>query len=202
MAPGQSEIWPSRWPGDGEPTPILSEFLMLAREPLAFSSGNPNVSVLDPTLRAATHRAADLSEPLLVVADLAGGEWPELARKAAIGLAAHAEENDPTSALLLDIRVLFLASGRDRLFSRTLVEGLNNRADRPWAELTPLRGATARQGHGQKITEPWLAKQLHPSGPGRFGSQERSPKDTWRRISGKHSSAMSLNLRWKRCWRK
>ena len=101
--------------------------------------------------RSLNDRAADLSEPLLAVADLAGGDWPELARKAAVGLTASAEENDPTSALLLDILVLFAASGRDRIFSRTLVQGLNNRTDRPWAEPRT----------GQAITERWLAKQLH-----------------------------------------
>jgi len=40
-------------------------------------------------------RAADLSEPLLAVADEAGGDWPALARQALAGLIGSAEENDP-----------------------------------------------------------------------------------------------------------
>src|SRR5262249_32950756 len=36
-------------------------------------------------------RAADIWEPLLIIADLAGGEWPGLARQAAIHLSATAE---------------------------------------------------------------------------------------------------------------
>jgi len=37
-------------------------------------------------------RAADIWEPLLVVADLAGGIWPELAREAAVGLSTGKED--------------------------------------------------------------------------------------------------------------
>ena len=95
---------------------------------------------------------------------LAGGDWPARAREAAIGLAANPEENDPIRALLLDIRVVFAAAGGDRIFSRTLVEALNRRLDRPWAESPPLRGASARQGKGKEITDRWLAEQLHPLG--------------------------------------
>jgi hypothetical protein len=39
-------------------------------------------------------RAADCWEALLVVADLAGGEWPRLAREAAVALVAVLEEPD------------------------------------------------------------------------------------------------------------
>src|SRR5437773_10030617 len=49
-------------------------------------------------------RAADLSEPLLAVADEAGGDWPALARPAMVGLVGSAEENEPIGALLLELR--------------------------------------------------------------------------------------------------
>src|SRR2546427_12607782 len=48
-------------------------------------------------------RAADVWEPLLALAELAGGDWPERARQAAAGLTASAEENSPMGALLLHI---------------------------------------------------------------------------------------------------
>ena len=41
-------------------------------------------------------------EPLLALADLAGGRWPESSRHAAEGLTAIAQESNPIAALLFD----------------------------------------------------------------------------------------------------
>ncbi len=99
-------------------------------------------------------RAGDIWEPLLVLADLAGGEWPEKARQAAVGLTSSAQENSPISTLLFDIYVSFTKIGTQRIHSRTLVADLNRLTDRPWMEL--------RKGKG--LTELWLAQQLRPYG--------------------------------------
>jgi len=99
-------------------------------------------------------RAADIWEPLFALADLAAGEWPKLARHAAVALNAVAHETNPIGALLMDILVAFGMAQADRLFSRSLVERLNARADRPWAEVR----------NGKPITELWLAQQLRPYG--------------------------------------
>src|SRR5205807_80312 len=102
-------------------------------------------------------RAADIWEPLLALAELAGGEWPAKAREAAVCLSANAQERNPIGSLLFDIFVLFAAGKAKRMFSRELVEGLNGMfTDRPWSELTRARTAEARQG----VTERWLAQQL------------------------------------------
>ena len=101
-----------------------------------------------------SNRAADIWEPLFVIADLAGGRWPELARQAAIALTANARERNPIGALLLDILVLFKLNKTDRFFSRDLVAALARSTDRPWAELRK----------GKAIDETWLAKQLRPYG--------------------------------------
>jgi hypothetical protein len=97
-------------------------------------------------------RAADIWEPLLVLADLAGGEWPQLARQAAVNLMSSNQESNLTSSLLLDIFLLFIEAKQDRLFSRTLVEGLNNLSHRSWREVR----------NGKEITELWLAQRLQP----------------------------------------
>ena len=102
---------------------------------------------------APNDRAADIWEPLLALADLAGGPWPDLARQAAIALSASAPENSALGSLLLDIFILFSTTGRDRIFTRDLLDGLNTQfADRPWRE--------AR--NGRQPTEMWLAQQLRP----------------------------------------
>jgi hypothetical protein len=118
------------------------------------------IAAAEPPIPAGlTNRAADIWEPLLALADLAGGHWPDLARQAAVNLTARAHEHSPIGALLLDILILFTHRNSDRLFSRDLVASLNFRLDRPWAE--------ARKG--KPITELWLAQQLR-----RYGIRPRS----------------------------
>ena len=99
-------------------------------------------------------RAAQIWEPLVILADLAGGDWPEAARQAAVALSAKAGEDNPMSALLLAIWLSFRVAGGERIFSRMLVDGLNSMEDQRWG--------TMRSGKG--ITVEWLANQLERHG--------------------------------------
>lgn len=100
-------------------------------------------------------RAADIWEPLLVLADLTGGAWGTKAREAAVALTARSEDASPIGSLLLDIVMFFLGSGgQDRALSREIVEYLNGCEGKPWGE--------ARRGKG--ATDSWLAAQLRPYG--------------------------------------
>ena len=100
-------------------------------------------------------RATDIWEPLIALADLAGGDWPQKARQAAVGLSASAQESNPISSLLLDIFILFMAKNEKRLFTRTILNYLNARlADRPWGE----------GRNGKPVHDQWLANQLRPYG--------------------------------------
>ncbi|HEV2394576.1 MAG TPA: DUF3631 domain-containing protein [Verrucomicrobiae bacterium] len=99
-------------------------------------------------------RAADVWEPLFVIADLAGGSWPQLARDAAIGVAAASSDSNPMAVLLFDVFIQFDLAKSDRLFSSRLVERLNAYSNRPWKDL--LRG--------KPIDDRWLARQLSPYG--------------------------------------
>jgi hypothetical protein len=68
-------------------------------------------------------RAADIWEPLIAIADIAGGTWPEQARAAAVFFTkANAEDEAMTSGVeLLPISGMRLATGRAcsrRTFSR------------------------------------------------------------------------------------
>src|SRR2546430_8292896 len=94
------------------------------------------VGSAEPHLLAGlTNRAADIWEPLLALADLAGGRWPDLARAAASGLTARAQQYSPIGSLLMDIFLVYLLRQTDRVFSRDLVAELLAAGDRPWAEL-------------------------------------------------------------------
>ncbi len=109
-----------------------------------------------PRIPAALNdRAGDIWEPLLALADLAGGEWPALARVAATHLSGTAQETNSAASLLLgDIQTLFMATHGERLFSRDIVRALNQAPDRRWQELR----------RGKAPTEMWLAMQLRGYG--------------------------------------
>src|SRR4029453_9210993 len=80
-------------------------------------------------------RAADTWEPLIAIADLAGGEWPARARDAAATMTvAEAQQEEDTSAsvrLLADLRQAFTAAGAEALYSSTILEALHQVEDAP-----------------------------------------------------------------------
>ncbi|MBB0228448.1 DUF3631 domain-containing protein, partial [Streptomyces calidiresistens] len=84
-------------------------------------------------------RAADTWEPLVIVADLAGGQWPDAARTACRAMSAHEADQDEDSGLrvriLADIRRVFAHEG-DPAVLRTsrLIEALRADGEAPWAE--------------------------------------------------------------------
>ena len=92
-------------------------------------------------------RAADTWEPLIAVADLARGQWPELARHAAVVLTADRDQAANVSdriRLLADCRTAFRDA--EALPSTTLVTRLRADPEAPWCEpppgITPKRLAT------------------------------------------------------------
>ena len=107
-------------------------------------------------------RAADIWEPLFVLADLAGGDWPRKAREAAEGLATGAQGRSPIGSLLIDIYSAICVTKSDRISSHNLVYWLNRFTDRPWHDLPGLRIVNC--GQRQEVTELWLAQQLRPYG--------------------------------------
>jgi Protein of unknown function (DUF3631) len=97
-----------------------------------------------------TDRQQDGWEPLLALADLAGGEWPVRARGAAVRLAGSvAAEDDSTGVrLLADVRVVF--GKQERMATADLLAGLHDLDEAPWGEW-----------YGKPITSRGLAKLLH-----------------------------------------
>ena len=83
-------------------------------------------------------RAADTWEPLIAVADLAAGEWPALARHAAVVLTADRDQGADVSdriRLLADCRAAF--GDADALPTTTLVTRLRSDPEAPWADHGP-----------------------------------------------------------------
>ncbi|MEW2163589.1 DUF3631 domain-containing protein [Streptomyces sp. NPDC007084] len=95
-------------------------------------------------------RAADTWEPLVIVADLAGGSWPRRARVACARMVAAevaAEEDHPSGArILADIRRVFAAQREvDSLSTEDLLHHLRQDPESPWAAEWGRGGLTARE---------------------------------------------------------
>jgi hypothetical protein len=80
-------------------------------------------------------RQADICEPLLAIADLVGGEWPERSRGALVKLCGEQDDGESVQGKLLSaIREAFDASGTDKLSTQQLLEALvSHETDAPWA---------------------------------------------------------------------
>jgi hypothetical protein len=80
------------------------------------------------------NRIADNWIPLITIADIAGGEWPETARQLA-AIAAARKDGDITSVLLLKaFHQFFEERNADRLSSEDIVNRLANSEGSPWPE--------------------------------------------------------------------
>jgi hypothetical protein len=79
-------------------------------------------------------RAGDGWEPLLAIADAAGGVWPVRARRAAIVLHASRDQDDSLGLRLLsDVRLVFDAQGVERIFTADLIAALQADEEGPWS---------------------------------------------------------------------
>jgi hypothetical protein len=81
-------------------------------------------------------RAQDMWEPLLAIADLAEGDSPERARRAAVALSAGDEREDAsmTARLLNDIFTVFENGAGDRLRTADLIAHLVEIEESPWGD--------------------------------------------------------------------
>ncbi|MGW1431861.1 DUF3631 domain-containing protein [Streptomyces sp. NPDC002431] len=101
-------------------------------------------------------RAADTWEPLVIVADLAGGAWPRLVRAACAQMVAdeaEAEEDHASGArILADIRRIFVAQREpDSLATEELLHHLRQDPEAPWAECG--RGGLSARDLGAMLRE-------------------------------------------------
>lgn len=97
-------------------------------------------------------RAADNWESLIAVADLAGGEWPGLARDACRVLTSSSSEDSSVGVRLLkDLRAIF--DEADALHGATILDRLHKIEESPWADW-----------YGHPLSARDLARLLKPYG--------------------------------------
>ncbi len=101
----------------------------------------------------ANDRAQDNWHSMFAIAELLGGDWPELVGKAMRTLeGAKPDDEDIAAMLLSDIQDIFSDWRHDNIFSQDLVDALVDLDSRPWCE---WRG-------GQPMTKNSLSKLLKP----------------------------------------
>ncbi len=149
-----------------------------------------------------TDRPADVWEPLLAIADEAGGHWPATARRACLELLRAAQTTDSGSLgvrLLTDLRTVWEAEGDpDGMHTDTILERLTKLDESPWADLRgkPLdnrglarrlrqygaeprsvrTGETTRKGYRREdLHDAWTRYLTHSVEEGSQGSQPSPP---------------------------
>jgi hypothetical protein len=125
-------------------------------------------------------RAGDAWEPLLAIADAAGGAWPARARRAAVVLHASREQDDSLGLrLLADVRVVFDARGVERISTADLIAALQADEEGPWSSerspLTPHRLARLLSAFGI------ASKQLRIGQVSLKGYEREGFVDSWER---------------------
>jgi hypothetical protein len=125
-------------------------------------------------------RDADMWEALIAVADVAGGDWPERVRRAAVTLVAQSKESTPSLGvrLLADLQRIFGTA--DKKATEQILRALHGMDEAPWGDL-----------RGRPMTDRDLAKLLKPYGTGpkpvkiagevSRGYQRADLVDAWRR---------------------
>jgi hypothetical protein len=138
----------------GEPVAKLraqdtEEFMNLRRKAARWTNDNlDQLKDARPEIPGALNdRAQDNWESILAIADLAAGEWPKIARAAALALSAAAEANGDTlkAQLLADIKAVFATQNADRVTTKFLIDQLVEDDAKPWGSYgkdgKPITGA-------------------------------------------------------------
>jgi putative DNA primase/helicase len=142
----------------------VAELEILRRSMMRFATDNAEIiKNSDPAVPEQLHdRAQDNWRPLLAIAEVAGGEWPELARAAALQITGVSHSDESVKVVLLkDIQSIFEKRETERITSEDLCSNLHEMEERPWPDWR----------NGNPITPPQVAKLLKP-----FGIQ---PKQLW-----------------------
>ncbi|WP_327161786.1 DUF3631 domain-containing protein [Streptomyces zaomyceticus] len=135
-----------------------------------------------------TDRPADVWEPLLSVADAAGGDWPERARAACVELVNAARADDKGSIgirLLTDLRDHVLA-GIDRMPTVAVLDRLCALDEAPWADMSgrPLDSRGLAKMLGEYMTSdntPVKARNIKTAGSVLKGYYAADLQDAWDR---------------------
>jgi Protein of unknown function (DUF3631) len=132
-------------------------------------------------------RAADCWEPLLAIAEAAGGHWPDVARNAAVALVAAAREANPSLGirLLEDSRTIFDGTQARELATERLLVQLHELPESPWGNIKgrPLDDRGLAQRLRRYEIRPKVLKSVNLR-----GYRREDFEDAWSRYLAPQSS--------------
>jgi putative DNA primase/helicase len=136
-------------------------------------------------------RAADFWEPLLTIAEVLGGPWPERARAAAVALSgsrdSRGDEDNLRIALISDIKSIFEDKAVERIRASDLATDLADLDGRPWGEWGKRGGGITSNAVGRLLK----SFGIEPRKAHGIMTYERSSfEDTW----GRYLSTPLSNL--------
>jgi hypothetical protein len=132
-------------------------------------------------------RPADVWEPLLAVADLAGGDWPKLAAEACTAFVTGARDDTRSAGtrLLADLRHVF--GDASLLFTQTILDKLHALTESPWADWSYGKPFSARDLADMLKDHQVKSHQLRIGEDSRKGYRRADLEDAWRRYLGQGS---------------
>jgi Protein of unknown function (DUF3631) len=129
-------------------------------------------------------REQEVWEPLFAIADLAGSDWPQRARRAAVALArAKGRAGESRGVRLLeDLQRVFRDKGDpDRVFSGELVEALNDLEESGWGGWNDGTGMRQRDLTRELDRYPISSQVIRIDDKTRQGFHRRQFEDAWAR---------------------
>ncbi len=175
---GDEEVQPYRPRDDERALHAVRDRLAAWAEPL-----EERAAAMRPELPpGVVDRAADVWEPLVILADLAGGDWPQRARAAAVHFIAKAAEAPQSLGvrLLADIRGVFDSAGRHEMPTADLLAALTGIDEAPWGD---LRGKPLTAQKLAALLAPYAIRsaQLWAGGRNARGFRRAHFTDAWAR---------------------
>ena len=146
------KMWPPRPDEAAEDFQLTDspEFLELRRKLKRWSTDNMTaLAEAKPEMSGFTNRTAANWKLLFAIADLAGGDWPKRARKAAVKISE--QHSEPSQCRRLAAALDEAYRNREEMTSLELVKLLNSNPDDEWCEF---------KGRGAPLTQHQLAKLL------------------------------------------
>lgn len=172
-------------------------FYSIRRDAAGFAFQNETVlHEHDPTLpEGLSNRQGDNWTPLICIADIAGGHWPDTVRGIALKQTGNKEDTDYRTLLLQDIKYIFEEySSLDRISSKTLIHRLTSNDDAPWGEWKRGNPISPRQLAG--LLKPYgiASEKIWVDGQQAKGYKKTDFSESWERYLA-HSTPQQMGTK-------
>lgn len=120
---------------------LREEIAMWASQPEAIEA----LSMVEPDLPAVLDdRKAEIAEPLFAIADMAQGEWPELARSSVVELATRKADESASKGTLVLTKMASVFGDRQAVATQEILDALNEDDDLPFGGYSNGMGINSR----------------------------------------------------------